>query len=319
MSIKKLEKQPWDFGTLYSTTYLDSDGIRNRERLFVFNDERELVEREFGGLESAIRFAEEYSPGMFELGAVAKTPTGFVSSYYDLEEEERKCFNAGNCFLVKGHPYQSLVTLHRIEQAMPKSDKYELAPSRKYFGTDDMVVMELLWYPNCQNLDYTSYPVLYELLPGVDDRYWRGSDEVKRFDELLKKARTSEDGKMELKQFIADHKNGGHDLFQEYALRFIWDERREDMLPQEIRNVKVEEFLPFAEEALDALYRDLKAVGRKLRISHHIDARLANTFFRGIRDGKLQFTLIDQYHCGGDEKAHHDRKFGSGGILRMGP
>lgn len=313
MTVKELSKQPWDFGALYSYASPNLDG---RGRLFVFNGERDFVEREFGGLEGAIRFEEEHCPGDFEFGAVVKTPTGFVSTY-DVEEEEKKCFNDGNCFFVKGHPYQSLVTLHRIEQAMPKNDKYELIPLRKYFGTNDTIVTELLWHPSCQNLDYTSYPVLYKLLPGVDDRYWEGHEEVRKFDELLKKARISEEGKIELKQFIANHIAGGGGSFQEYAQRFIWDERREDMLPQEIRDVKVEEFLPFAEEALDALYRDLEAVGRKLRISHHIDARLANTFFRGIRDGKLQFTLIDQYHCGWAEKSHHDRKFGNLPTLRL--
>src|SRR3989344_7593830 len=125
MTIKKLNKQLWDFGTLYSYASSNLDG---RGRLFVFNEGRGFVEREFGGLERAIQFEEEHCPGDFEFNLVN----------FGTQEEPKYVF-------VKGHPYQSLVTLHSIEQAMPKSDKYELIPLRKYFGTNDTIVTELLF------------------------------------------------------------------------------------------------------------------------------------------------------------------------------
>lgn len=129
-SIRQLEKQPWDFGTLYSYA---SPNLDRRGRLFVFNDEREFVETEFGGLEEAIQFEEGHYPDDFEFDIVN----------FGTEEQPKYVF-------VKGHPYQSLVTLHRIEQAMPKSEKYVLIPLRKYFGTNDAIVTELIFDPGCE-------------------------------------------------------------------------------------------------------------------------------------------------------------------------
>lgn len=297
MTVKELSKQPWDFGALYSYASPNLDG---RGRLFVFNGERDFVEREFGGLEGVIQFEEEHCPGDFEFDIVN----------YGTEEESKYVF-------VKGHPYQSLVTLHRIEQAMPKSEKYELIPLRKYFGTNDTIVTELIFDPGCE-FDGAH-------LFKFKEWYARGGfwHEPSDFDQLLEKARASEDGRNELRQFIVQSEYGGENWFESHAKMLSWcDASAYDinrLVSKKIRVVDVGEVLPFAEEALDALYMDLETAGRKLRMSHHVDPRPSNIFFRGINNRKFQFTLVDQYHCGDAEKSHHDRKYGGGPILRMGP
>ena len=274
--VKKLTKQPEDFGTLYSYT---SPNLERRGRLFVFNDGNGFVEREFGGLEGAIRFEEEHFPGDFEFNIVGNTAKGFRALLPI--SEDTKIQEVKMCVFVKGHPYQSLVTLHRIEQAIPQSDKYELIPLRKYFGTDGTIVTELILDPAFE------FDGVYLLSEGSLERA-RESGEEKWFENHLQNCSWSEPYRMNLP------------------------------LSERLSGLKPEEILPFAEEALEALYVDLEATGRRLRISRHVDPRLSNVFLRGINEGKFQFTLTDQYHCGSEELRHHQIKYGGAGILRMG-
>lgn len=143
------------------------------------------------------------------------------------------------------------------------------------------------------------------------------------FDKLLEKARASEEGRNELRRFIVQSEYDGERWFESHAKMLSWcDASAYEInrpVSEKIRAVDVREVLPFAEEALDALYTDLETAGRKLRMSHHVDPRPSNVFFREMDNGKFQFTLIDQYHCGDAELSHHHIKYGVLPILRMGP
>ncbi|HLC97391.1 MAG TPA: hypothetical protein VJC21_01260 [Candidatus Nanoarchaeia archaeon] len=145
VTIKKLGKQPLDFGTLYSYVPPENTERRGRSRIFIFDNGREFVERKLGGLEGIVKFEEEHFPDDFEYDVVGKTAKGFrallpIGEDSGIQEVEMYVF-------VKGHPYQSLVTLRRIEQALPKSERYELVPLRKHFGTDSTIVTELILDP----------------------------------------------------------------------------------------------------------------------------------------------------------------------------
>lgn len=119
MKILKLSKQPYNFGILYKyqSKYLE----RN---IFVFKEFREFIDKEFDGLEGAIKFEELNYPGRFEYEFVPLKSPGFV--------------------FVKGHPYQSLITLKLIEDKITPSKNYNTIPLKKYFGTNRMIVTEYL-------------------------------------------------------------------------------------------------------------------------------------------------------------------------------
>lgn len=48
LSVRKLEKQMWAFGTVHSYA---SPNLNRKGKLFIFNEGTEFIEKEFSGLE----------------------------------------------------------------------------------------------------------------------------------------------------------------------------------------------------------------------------------------------------------------------------
>jgi len=318
-SIRLLKRQPHPSGTLYGYhESFPSDCFSSRGRLFIFNEAKDFVETRLGGLEGALRLRETEHPGDFETGQA------------NVGTDENPEF-----VFLKGHPYQSLLNLHRIEQEMPKSDRWALVPSRKYFGTSDLCVSGFIDAPTCDVIA----PCIDDANIGDDIPYGRNSyiDKAKK---LLESSGAFWEGRLinpEIKYY--------YELFESYTgvspkpLLCPPPEEKERYRKMTASELKAEYWRLVMERqkimaerasqemvdmlskckdvqasdgmvgilkrrlgpALLDLFAALENAGKKLRISGHIDAAPRNIFFRGVTEEKILFTIIDQYYCGLEE------------------
>jgi len=298
MEIRKLKNQLSKYGTLYS---FDSEVTGKRDKLFVFNEGSEFIKTSCEGLEGISEFEFRYNPGQFE-------NTVWTRDADDIP----------NDFFIKGHPYQSLVALAKIEAEMPKSDLYDLVPLKKYFGTSSVIVTENITDPIIGGDPYGLFDFTES---GMNPYHGSWISSSQEFKELVEQAGENEDSRGKLREFIVSHPQGGEDWFLNNVISYSGYNRCENGPTKEFREkfgeIRTSEVLIKSQSALEALYTDLEKAGKKLRVSKHIDPRPQNVFFRGYENGRFQFTLIDQYHCGSEELYHHRIKFGRSPTLRL--
>ncbi len=268
MALAPSPRQPYpDVGTLYRYPSAAGSG-----RLFVVD--QGAVEESFGGLEDALRFAQACHPGPYEAGTVC------------LPGQEAPSF------FLKGHPYESLVTLARLEQAMPKARHYRLMPLRKLFGTEDVIVTE---YVHAM----TAWDVFLHAVIGDEARLARERLErsIARLEKTLKRAPSGRDRRaLDLRRA---------------QLGEIWES-----VYAGFRDVvygrNFESYVFFVEsrfeEAIEECERDLKRTAARIGLGAHADSDYRNVMFRGVRRGRILFSLIDQYCCGCEEVEHGLRK-----------